>query len=101
LRGSQDESWALFAEVDPDRAEFGFLKYPPFIVDVRKVPEGWGDLRMDGYLNGKLAISKKLSGRGVDRRFVLAPDDLTLKADGADTTRVVLRVTDEFGAVRT
>jgi len=56
---------------------------------------------MDGYLNGKLAISKKLSGRGVDRRFVLAPDDVTLKADGADTTRVVLRVTDEFGAVRT
>jgi len=101
LRGSQDESWALFAEVDPDRAEFSFLKYPPFIVDVRKVPEGWGDLRMDGYLNGKLAISKKLSGRGVDRRFVLAPDDVTLKADGADTTRVVLRVTDEFGAVRT
>ncbi len=32
---------------------------------------------------------------------MLLPDDTTLVADGADTTRVVLRVTDEFGAVRT
>jgi beta-galactosidase len=52
-------------------------------------------------VNGKLAISKSLSGRGVDSKFALLPDDLKLTADGADTTRVVLRVTDEFGAVRT
>ena len=100
-RGTQEESWVHLADVDPDRAEFSFLKYPPFIVDVTRVPDGWGDLRIDGYLKDKLVISKKLSGRGVDRRFVLAPDDVTLKADGADATRVVLRVTDEFGAVRT
>jgi beta-galactosidase len=29
------------------------------------------------------------------------PDDNELRADGADATRVVLRVTDEFGAIRT
>ena len=29
------------------------------------------------------------------------PDDHELRADGADTTRVVLRVTDEFDAIRT
>ena len=32
---------------------------------------------------------------------MLLPDDTTLVADGADTTRIVLRVTDEFGAIRT
>ena len=32
---------------------------------------------------------------------MLLADDTTLVADGADTTRVVLRVTDEFGALRT
>jgi beta-galactosidase len=48
-----------------------------------------------------VVITKNLSGRGVDRKFLLLPDDLELVADGADTTRVVLRVTDEFGAVRT
>src|SRR5581483_3976183 len=34
-------------------------------------------------------------------KFLLVPDDTTLVADGADTTRVVLRVTDQFGAIRT
>ena len=61
---------------------------------------GWGDLRIDGYLQGKQVISKTLSGRGVDQKFSLLADDATLSADGADTTRVVFRTTDEFGAPR-
>ena len=92
--------WSPLAELDPDREEFANLKYPPFILDVSKFRAGWGDLRIDGYLAGKQVISKSLSGRGVDQKFLLLPDDLSLAADGADTTRVVLRVTDEFGAVR-
>ena len=51
-------------------------------------------------MNGKLAVTRTMSGRGVDSLFTLVPDDHTLQADGADTTRVVLRVTDEFGAIR-
>ena len=31
---------------------------------------------------------------------MLLPDDTSLASDSADSTRVVLRVTDEFGAVR-
>jgi beta-galactosidase len=60
----------------------------------------WGDLRIDGFIAGKQVISKTMSGRGVDQKFALLPDDTQLAADGADTTRVVLRVTDEFGAIR-
>jgi len=97
--GTKNE-WALLADLNPDRAEFANLKYPPFILDAGKVRAGWGDLRIDGYVNGKLAISKSLSGRGVDCKFSIVPDDLTLEANGADATRVVLRVTDEFGAIR-
>ncbi len=92
--------WKLIAEADPDRAQFPHLKYPPFIFDMRRYRAGWGDLRIDGYLGGKLVISRSLSGRGVDSKFLLLPDDRALMADGADATRVVLRVTDEFGAVR-
>src|SRR5262249_36608714 len=33
-------------------------------------------------------------------KLVLLPDDRSLVADGADSTRVVFRVTDEFGAIR-
>jgi len=61
---------------------------------------GWGDLRIDGYLKGKQVISKSLSGRGIDSKFMLLADDTSLSADGADTTRIVLRVTDEFGNIR-
>jgi len=97
--------WVLLAELEPERVEFDHLKYPPFVLDrialKQKSRHGWGDLRIDGFLQGKQVISKTLSGRGVDQKFVLLADDTALQADGADTTRVVFRVTDEFGAMRT
>jgi beta-galactosidase len=92
--------WQQFADVDPDRAQFAHLKYPPFSVDLTKSLRGWGDLRIDGYLGGKQVVSKSYSGRGVDQKFFLFADDSELNGDGADATRVVLRVTDEFGATR-
>ena len=97
-------TWELVAELDPERTEFNHLTYPPFILDRKtvksKTRHNWGDLRIDGYINGKQVISRTLSGSGVDRKFLILPDDTTLCADGADVTRVVLRVTDEFGAIR-
>jgi beta-galactosidase len=90
----------LIAEVDPDRKEFAHLRYAPFVLEMGELFHKWGDLRLDGYIQGKQVISKRLSGTGVDTKFMLLPDDAELIADGADSTRVVLRVTDEFGAVR-
>jgi beta-galactosidase len=90
----------LVADADPDRTQFPHLRYPPFVVQMRELFHGWGDLRIEGYVHGKLAITKNLSGKGVDAKFILLPDDTELVADGADATRLVLRVTDEFGAVR-
>ena len=98
---AEDAEWIPLAELDPERVEFNHLTYAPFVLDLTKVRFAWGDLRIDGYLKGEKKISKSLSGRGVDRKFMLLPDDTSLVADGADTTRVVLRVTDEFGALRT
>jgi beta-galactosidase len=90
----------LVAEADPDRAQFAHLKYPPFSVDLERKIGAWGDLRVEGYVGGKQVIVKTLSGKGIDQRFTILPDDTKLSADGADTTRVVLRVTDEFDAIR-
>ena len=87
-------------ESDPDRNQFAFLKYPPFMVAAGDHMDGWGDLRIDGYIDGKKVISKTYSGSGADHAFVLKADDTTLIADGADTTRVVLRAEDEFGNIR-
>ena len=90
----------LVAEVDPNKTEFAHLRYAPFVADLSKAVGDWGDLRIEGYLQGKQVISKSMSGRGVDQKFVLLPDDTQLSADGADSARVVLRATDEFGAIR-
>ena len=88
------------AEADPDRAQFQHLRYAPFVFDVGKLIDPWGDLRIEGYIQGKLAITRKMSSRGVDQKFVITPDDISLVGDGADTTRVVLAVTDEFGNIQ-
>jgi len=90
----------LVAEADPDRTEFAHLKYAPFSANLKHTHPEWGDLRIDGYIQGKQVISRNFSGKGIDQKFALRPDDTKLVADGADTTRVVLRVTDEFGAIR-
>jgi beta-galactosidase len=90
----------LLIEADPDRKQFSHLKYAPFSVDLGNILEPWGDLRIDGFIGGKQVISRSFSGKGIDQKFALLPDDTKLVADGADTTRVVLRVTDEFGAIR-
>ncbi|MDR3771988.1 MAG: glycoside hydrolase family 2 TIM barrel-domain containing protein [Terracidiphilus sp.] len=91
----------LIAEADPDRAQFPHLKYPLFSAEPGGRHEvGWGDLRIDGFIGGKQVISRTFSGKGVDQKFALLADDRALKADGADTTRIVLRVTDEFDSIR-
>jgi beta-galactosidase len=90
----------LVAEADPDREEFAHLKYAPFSADLRHALDPWGDLRIEGYIQGRQVIARSFSGRGVDSKFTALHDDTALVADGADTTRVVLRITDEYGAVR-
>ncbi|GAA0570516.1 glycoside hydrolase family 2 protein [Rhizomicrobium electricum] len=95
------EGWKQFAEVEPDRKQFPHLKYAPFTVDLKHTIDwDWGDLKIEGYIGGALKITRLLSGQGADREFVVAADDSELTADGADVTRVVLKVTDEFGNVR-
>jgi beta-galactosidase len=85
-------------EADPDRAAFPNLPHPPFQLKLDRGP--WADLRIEGFIAGKKVIEKQYSIKGIDQQFLVNPDDTTLVADGADATRVVLMVTDEFGALR-
>src|SRR5882724_11151144 len=91
----------LVADIDPDRQNFPNLPHPPFVANIRKgIDGGWGDLKMEGYIDGKLVITKMLSGKGVDRELHVQADNRELDGDGIDATRVVLRVTDEYGGSR-
>ena len=91
----------LVAEVDPDRKTYPSLKYAPFVVNLHEgIGKGWEDLRIEGYIGGKKVAERKMSSKGVDKQLVVEPDDRELIGDGIDATRVVLKVTDEYGAVR-
>jgi beta-galactosidase len=91
----------LILEADPDRQTYPHLKHPPFVVDLTHLSFGeWADLKIEGYLGGKLAITRTLSGSGTDDMLVVRPDDLELDGDGRDATRVVLAVTDRYGNPR-
>lgn len=91
----------LITELQPDKKTFPYLRYPPFVTNLRTgIVGGWGDLKIEGYIDGKLVITKMMSGKGVDKQFFVAPDDTELSGDGIDATRVVMRVTDEYGAAR-
>jgi len=84
-------------EADTDRTTIPGLAHPPFQVELRRLP--WTGLRIEGYVNGNKVIEKQYSSKGIDQEFVLLPDDTMLIADGTDTTRVVFRVTDEYGSL--
>jgi len=85
----------LVLEADPDRTNFPHLPHPPFQVDLSRNPSQ--DLRIEGYLSGQKVVEKKYSSKGIEQQFTVVADEKTLWADGADATRVVLKVTDEFG----
>ena len=88
----------LHNECDPDMKDYGHLAHPPFLVELKDLPlSPWGDLKIEGYIKDKLVITKTYSGRGLDAKFILEPDDTELWGDGIDATRVVFRVTDDFG----
>ena len=91
----------LLAEVDPDRKTWPHLPHPPFTVTLlAKSLEAWADLRIEGYLDGKLAITKIMPGNDLDRALRVVPDDQELAGDGIDATRVVLELTNEHGGPR-
>jgi beta-galactosidase len=94
------QGFVLVGEGDPDRNHFPHLPHAPFSISLKSAVGKWGDLRIDGYIAGKVAVSKTYSGKGIDQKFEIVADDTTLVADGADTTRVVMRCTDEFGSIR-
>ena len=91
----------LMLESDPDRKTYPHLRHPPFVVDMKGMPlKPWGDLKIEGYIKGKLVKTVTLSGSGRDADLKVAADDQELVADGRDATRVTLIVTDEYGNIR-
>ena len=100
LDAPDGQAFHPIVELTPARDHFPHLAHPPFLLSLPNGNDDWGDLRIDGYVQGAKVISKTISGRGALRRLEVVADDASLFADGSDATRVVMRVTDEYGNVQ-
>jgi beta-galactosidase len=90
----------LHATVEPDRANFPNLKFPPFFADLKLDGSAHPELRIDGYVGHTRVHSRSFSSDHATDRFWLHADDAELVNDGADCTRLAFAVVDKFGAPR-
>jgi beta-galactosidase len=84
----------------PDTARFGSLAHPPVFADLIVDGSGLPELRIDGYLGGKLAASVRMSADTARDRLVLTADDTSIQANGSDATRLTFRAVDAYGNQR-
>ena len=92
--------------VTPDVTDFGNLAHPLAFADltvdgttarvVRFLPE----LRIDGWVDGRVVTSVRMSADTARDRLSLVADDASIQADGSDTTRLTFRALDAYGNQR-
>ncbi len=85
----------------PDFEQYPHLAHPPFTIGGLDAYSAWGqaefhDLHLIGYLNGTPVAEQWIASNRLPKRLALATDTQQLVADGADMTRLIFRVTDEF-----
>jgi beta-galactosidase len=88
------------ASLQPDTTNYPNLKHAPFFADLDLDGSGHPELRIDGYLGQKLALSRSFSADPTHDQFTLQADDTELIGDGVDATRLVFKVVDKFDANR-
>jgi len=86
--------------LQPDATGYPHVKHPPFFADLELDGANHPELRIDGYLGSKLALTRSFSSDPARDQFIVQADDAELIGDGADATRVVFKVADQFGAER-
>ncbi len=85
----------------PDRATFSNLAHPPFTIPGLNLWLTWGGklpfLHIVGYYKGEKVAEQKIDCSPLPEKLLLLPDDTELNADGADMTRLVFKIVDQFG----
>lgn len=88
----------------PDHGSYPNLAHPPFIISGLDKYTAWGqrefhDLHLVGYLEGRSVAEAWISSSRIPKKLELTTDTSSLIADGADMTRLVFRITDEYGNI--
>lgn len=84
----------------PDRKNFPNIRFAPSFVDLELDGQSHPELRIDGFVAGRKVLSRSFSSNPNEDRFVVEEDSRFVDGDGIDSVRVVLQVTDRFGAPR-
>jgi beta-galactosidase len=84
----------------PDTARLGGLAYPPVFVNLLADGSNLPELRIDGYLRGRLVASVRMASDTKRDRLLLTAEDASIKADGTDATRLIFRAVDAYGNQR-
>ncbi len=88
------------ATLQPDAANYPHLPHPPFFTDLEMDGSTHPELRIDGYVGTRLALSRSFASDTAQDRFLFTADDTELTADCSDATRLFFKVVDKYGAER-
>ena len=102
-----DEIEVMIGEIQvgrfvPDWGTYPNLLHPPITVHGLDEYSAWGqrqfyDLHLIGYIDGKPVAEHWISSSRLPKNLELSLDTDRLYADGADMTRLIFRITDQFG----
>lgn len=84
----------------PNRRDFHYLKYPPFFGDLTVYSASKQELRIDGYIDNRVAFSRSFSADPAADQLLLRADDAAIVGDGSDATRLLFQVVDKFNVPR-
>lgn len=84
---------------EPARDEFPSLPHPP--IKVHGMELLWGGkfkiLRVVGYVDGEQVMEKFVEADSIPRKLEFYAEDTQIYADGMDMTRLVFKITDNYG----
>lgn len=88
-------------EYQPDRIGFPGLVHPPILIKEKSGEWGgvWNEALFVGKIGGKTVARKKFAKDPVPSKLEALADDPSLRADGMDSTRVVVRALDQVGNI--
>lgn len=90
---------ALQGRFEPAKDDFPTLQHPP--VKIEKLDWRWGDefeaLRLVGIINDEQVAEQLIEADSIPRKLEFYAEDSELRADGIDMTRLVFKITDNYG----
>ncbi|MBD9510810.1 glycoside hydrolase family 2 protein [Ensifer sp. ENS10] len=98
---------SLVKRVGPDRENFPHLPHPPVVIDHRHFTKDelgvwgmkWEDAAFTGFIDGKAVASLRMVADPVPTTLEVVADNTTLRAEGRDSVRVIVRALDQAGNV--